>query len=597
MGGSNCKSFSPKHINTSKVRSSESFSSRSNGDDRPAGNGQCKQAAGKTENTDYIEDVVCKETDIQENEMKTLPLGEEGGKILLIKQKGELHAIGTKCTHYGALLHTGALGEGRVRCPWHGACFNIKNGDIEDYPGLDSLPCYKVSVGDGQIRVRAKRSELLANKRTKGMCKLKQNYPETVVVVGGGPAGATCVETLRQEGFQGRILMVCREDVLPYDRVKVSKTIDFDVQKALLRPQSFYNEHNIETKLGNAAISLNVNRQIVTLSDGEELHYNHLFIATGCKPKRPDFPGVNLKNIYVMRDYTDSQGVNKELGSDKHVVCFGLGFVGMEAAAYCIDKVASVTVIGRSPTPFKSVFGEEIGNRVRKEFESKGIKFISDSGIDKFIPREDHPDVVSKVELKDGRQLPADIVILGIGSTLYTDWMKDSGVTMLDDGSIEVDKYLRTNVPNVYAGGDIAYAPIYSAGISATIGHYPLAHYHGKIAAINICKKVTPLQAVPFFWTTLFGKSYRYAGYGTPERIKVHGSLEDFKFFAYYFKDGKVIAMSSVGRDPIVADFANLLYEGKSLTEEEVEKDPIGWIRSKPKDLQASIKPDTQTQQ
>ena len=76
--------------------------------------------------------------------MKLLPLGDDGGKILLIKQQGELHAIGTKCTHYGALLHTGALGEGRVRCPWHGACFNIKTGDIEDYPGLDSLPCYKV---------------------------------------------------------------------------------------------------------------------------------------------------------------------------------------------------------------------------------------------------------------------------------------------------------------------------------------------------------------------------------------------------------------------------------------------------------------------
>lgn len=100
--------------------------------------------SGSQEQHDYIEGVVCKQEDINENEMKILPLGDNEGKILLIKQKGELHAIGTKCTHYGALLHTGALGEGRVRCPWHGACFNIKTGDIEDYPGLDSLPCYKV---------------------------------------------------------------------------------------------------------------------------------------------------------------------------------------------------------------------------------------------------------------------------------------------------------------------------------------------------------------------------------------------------------------------------------------------------------------------
>ena len=101
---------------------------------------------GKTDKLDYVEDVVCNQNDIAENEMKLLPLGDDGGKILLIKQKGELHAIGTKCTHYGALLNTGALGEGRVRCPWHGACFNIITGDIEDYPGLDSLPCYKVKI-------------------------------------------------------------------------------------------------------------------------------------------------------------------------------------------------------------------------------------------------------------------------------------------------------------------------------------------------------------------------------------------------------------------------------------------------------------------
>lgn len=93
---------------------------------------------------DYIEGVVCREDELKDNEMKTLPLGESGGRVLLIKQKGQIHAIGTKCTHYGAPLETGALGDGRVKCPWHGACFNIKNGDIEDFPGLDSLPCYKV---------------------------------------------------------------------------------------------------------------------------------------------------------------------------------------------------------------------------------------------------------------------------------------------------------------------------------------------------------------------------------------------------------------------------------------------------------------------
>lgn len=539
------------------------------------------------EKHDYIEDVVCEEKDINENEMKLLSLGEDGGKVLLIKQKGELHAIGTKCTHYGALLHTGALGEGRVRCPWHGACFNIKTGDIEDYPGLDSLPCYKVSVDEaGLVRVRAKRKDLEMNKRTNEMCPFDANNAKTAVIVGGGPAGATCVQTLRQEGFSGKIVMICKENVVPYDRVKVSKVMDFDVEKAALRPQSFYNENKIDLKLGTEATGLNVKEKLVHLSNNEKLSYNYLFICTGSKPRMPIVPGANLQNIFVMRNYTDSQAILSLLSTDKHIVVLGLGFIGMEAAAYCVGKCASVTVIGRDAVPLRPIFGTDIGDRVRKEFEDKGVRFIFKNNISKFIAKESEENTIGSVELVDGTVLPADIAILGIGSTFYTDWLKQSPLDMLEDGSVIVDKYLKTNVENVYAGGDIAYAPLFgSVNTLAAVGHYPLAHYHGKIAALNICNKTTPLNSVPFFWTTLFGRSYRYAGHGKPTKIKIHGSLENFEFFAYYINNEKVIAMSSVGADPIVSDFANLLHEGKTLTDEEISKDPFGWIRNRPKDL------------
>ncbi|XP_076293975.1 apoptosis-inducing factor 3 isoform X2 [Lasioglossum baleicum] len=541
----------------------------------------------KPEKYDYIEDVVCKDSDIKENEMKLLPLGDAGEKILLIKQKGELHAIGTKCTHYGALLHTGALGDGRVRCPWHGACFNIKTGDIEDHPGLDSLPCYKVKVDDGGlVRVRADRKLLGLNRRTKEMCAHDSSNPNTVVIVGGGPAGATCAETLRQENFTGNIVMVCREHVVPYDRVKVSKALDFDVELSVLRPLSFYKNHGIEVKLGTVATGLNTDEKVIQLSHHEKLHYNYLFICTGSKPRMPDLPGINLGNIFTLRDYTDAHSILSQLSPEKHIVILGLGFIGMEAAAYCVNKSASVTVIGKGAAPLQSVFGAEIGNRVRQEFEEKGVKFLFGNNIAQFVAKEAHPNSVGTVVLTDGTVLTADVAIIGIGSTLYTDWIKDSPIEMLEDGSIKVDKYLKTNVENVYAGGDIAYAPLFgSDSISAAVGHYPLAHYHGKIAALNICDRNAPLNTIPFFWTTLFGRSYRYAGHGKPDKIKIYGSLEKFEFFAYYLKDGKVIAMSSVGADPVVSDFANYLYEGKSLTEIMINHSPFGWIRNKPKDL------------
>ncbi|OAD60226.1 Apoptosis-inducing factor 3 [Eufriesea mexicana] len=544
----------------------------------------------KPEKYDYIEDVVCKETDIKENEMKLLSLGQNGGKVLLIKQKGELHAIGTKCTHYGALLHTGALGDGRVRCPWHGACFNIKTGDIEDYPGLDSLPCFQVNVDDtGLVHVKARRKDLDLNRRTKKMHEKDANNDTTTLIVGGGPAAATCAESLRQEAFTGNIIMVCKENALPYDRVKVSKTFDIDFEKAVLRPASFYKEHNIEIKLGTEATGLNTIDKVVQLSNNEKLKYNNLFICTGSAPRMPDIPGVDLSNIHVLRDYTDCHAISSKLSQDKHIMILGLGFIGMEAAAFCVDKCASVTIVGRGTIPLQSVFGTDIGNRIKHLFEEKGVKFIFERNIAQFIAKEGgkQPQSVGSVVLTDGEHHPADIVIIGIGSRFYTDWIKDSPIQMLDDGSIVVDKYLKTNVENIYAGGDIAYAPLFgSDNILAAIGHYSLAHYHGKIAALNICGKNTVLNSIPFFWTTLFGKSYRYVGYGKAEKIRIYGSLENLEFFAYYMKDDKVIAMSSVGADPVVADFANFLYEGMTLTETDINKDAFGWMRNKPKDLQ-----------
>lgn len=566
MGASNCKGLLPGSSRVTPDKSSKT---------------------GKPEKYDYIEDVVCKETDINENEMKLLPLGDAGKKILLIKQKGQLHAIGTKCTHYGALLHTGALGDGRIRCPWHGACFNIKTGDIEDYPGLDSLPCYKVNVDEtGLVHVKASHKDLDLNRRLKKMCEVDARNETTVVIVGGGPAAATCAESLRQEDFTGKIIMICKENVLPYDRVKVSKVLDFNVEQAALRPQSFYNDHNIQVKLGVEASGLNTNENFVVLSNNDKLIYNYLFICTGSKARMLDVPGKDLSNIYVVRNYTDSHDIHSKLSTTKHIIICGLGFIGMEVAAYCVDKCASVTIVGKGTVPLQTVFGTEIGNRIKQEFEEKGVKFIFENSIAQFVAKEDNANTIGSVILTNGTVLPADVAIIGIGTTFYTDWMKDSPIDMLQDGSVRANKYLKTNIENVYVGGDVAYAPLFNShSSSAAIGHYPLAHYHGKIAALNICAKSTELNSVPFFWTTLFGKSYRYAGYGKPDKVKIYGSLENLELFAYYIKDGKVIAMSSVAADPVVSDFANFLYEGNSLTEEMIDKNPFGWIRNKPKNL------------
>lgn len=524
---------------------------------------------------EYIEKDVCAVGDIKENEMKQFSLDEDS-KILLIKQNGELSAIGTKCSHYGALLSTGALGEGRVRCPWHGACFNIKTGDIEDFPGQDSIPCYKVNVVQGQVRVRAKKSDLVANKRLKDMVKRDPSNQRCFVVIGGGPSGGIAVETLRQEGFTGRIVLVCKENYLPYDRVKVSKAMDFDIHKTEFRTMAFYEEYDIEAMTGVEVTHVNSGQKTVTLSNGYIIKWDKLYIATGSKASKARVPGADLKNVMTMRDYVDAAYVTSLISADKHVVCLGLSFVGLESAAYLVNKVAKVTVVGRDTVPLRHSFGPDVGGRVQRMFEEKKIEFKLGNGIKRCIATNG---VLTAVELNNGEVLKCDICIMGVGSSFFTKFLEGSGVNVNKDGSVDTNEYLQTNVPDIYVGGDIANSPVYSMGQKrATIGHYPLAQYHGRMAAINMVGRPTVIQAVPYFWTVLFGKSFRYTGHGVPHETQIIGSVEELKYVAVdYNKEGRVVGMSSCQRDPIVSQFAEYLALGKTLTKLDIAANPFGW--------------------
>ncbi|KAJ2942888.1 hypothetical protein O0L34_g15077 [Tuta absoluta] len=531
----------------------------------------------------YIEQVVCNENDLQDNEMKVFDIGEEG-RVLLVKQKGEINALGTKCTHYGAPLVNGALGDGRVRCPWHGACFNIKTGDIEDFPGFDSLPCYKVSVSKkGEVKVRAKLSDLKTNIRikeiTNSCCPCDS---KSVVIVGGGPSGATCAETLRSEGYTGTITIVAREPYLPYDRIKVSKigTVT-DINKLQARSDEYYRNSKIEILKGVEATKVDTQESCVHLNNGQKLSYSSLYLATGSKPRVPNVPGIDLKNVQTVRDFDDSMHILNTLGEnkDKDVVVLGLSFIGLESAASCNEKARSMTVVGTDTAPLGQVFGAEIGNRLRQLFEEKGVKFHFQTTIAKVNGENG---AVKSVELTNGVTLPADLLILGVGTTFYTDFLRDSGIELTPQGAVSVNDKLETNISNVFAGGDIAYAPVFAAGNKQmAIGHVGLSQYHGRVAALNILKKETPLKTVPYFWTMLFGKSIRYAGCGKPASSMVVGDIAELKFVIFAFDDkDNVISVASCMRDPVVSQFAELLHQGKSLHKRDLQADPFAWIEN-----------------
>lgn len=289
-------------------------------------------------------------------------------------------------------------------------------------------------------------------------------------------------------------------------------------------------------------------------------------------------PGIDLENIITLRDIHESQYIMERINKDSHVVCVGASFTSMEAAAYLVKKVAKVTLIGRDSIPFRQSFGAEIGEAIMKFFKDHQVEFEMKSGVKRCIGNDKGK--IESVELNDGKIVKTDLLILACGGFLNTKFLKGSGVNVNDDGSISTNEYLQTNVEDVYVGGDIAHAPILMTGKQEVIGHYPLAQYHGKIAAKNMCGVQSELQAVPFFWTMLFGRSFRYAGHGKAHETKIEGNLDLLRFVAFYIDaNGKVIAMSSCGRDPVVSQFAEFLAQGKTLTKSEIDEDPFGWTK------------------
>ncbi|KAL7038990.1 hypothetical protein ACKWTF_009761 [Chironomus riparius] len=519
---------------------------------------------------DYIEENVCDINDLAENEMKEFVIDKDK-TILLIKQNGKFYATGNKCGHYGAPLVMGSLGHQRIRCPWHGACFNLKTGDIEDFPGLDAIPCYKVKIEDRQVKVRAKKAVLDKEKVTMPMARFDPKNAQIFIIIGGGPSSQTCAEALRQNGFKGRIIMICKENYLPYDRIKISKFLDTKIEDVQLRPRIFYDDNNIELMINVESTGVDGKLKEISLSCGNKLKYDKLYIATGARSRKVDIPGINLKNIFTLRTFDDAANINSSLKSTSNLVIYGSSFIALEIAAYCVDKVAKVTIVSRSEVPLMQSFGEAIGTRIMKLFESKNVDFIMETKIEKFLSNFDE---IESIELSDGKRIWADICVIAIGSEYNTEFLRNSGIILNENGSITTNSYLETNISDIYVGGDIACSPVFMYNDKcATVEHYAVAQYHGKIAALNMLGIKSELRTVPYFFTLLFGYCITYTGFGKgTSEIFIDGDLEEFKFAAFYFDEEQIVlGMSSCQPDKGISDFAEKLAEGYRYHRDDIE--------------------------
>ncbi|KAK5918155.1 hypothetical protein CgunFtcFv8_002942 [Champsocephalus gunnari] len=527
------------------------------------------------DSSEELTEVVCLESDLKDGQMMEVEVGNHS--VLLTRSEGRYSAIGHKCTHYGAPLSKGFISGNTVRCPWHGACFNIHTGDLEEYPGMDCLPCHKVKIQNKKVYVSINKKTLRQEKRVKSMGALVPGVNQTVLLLGGGAASLICAETLRQEHFGGRIIMVTRDELLPYDKTRLSKVMNVQSDSILLRRMEFYHQYDIEVWLRKEAVSLDTDKKTVTFDEGLVQSYDQLLISTGCRAKALDVPGTKLDNIKMLETPEDARQIHAAcLGHN--VTLVGTSFVGMEVASYLINKASSITLIGSSELPYQNTLGREVGKVTMTMLSEKNLKFYMNDNVTEIKGVDGK---VKEVVLKSGKVIPADVLIVCIGIKANSEFLRSSKIQLDQNNFVTVDKHMRTNIPSVYCGGDLATFPLAMAkNRMVNIGHWQMAQAHGRIAALNMLDKQTELNSVPFYWTVLLGKTIRYAGYGEGYTdIVIKGKFEDKKFLGLYMKNDEVIAAVSLNYDPALSAVAERFAAGKVITREEAESDDLSWLQ------------------
>lgn len=519
--------------------------------------------------------LLCHETDLQDGQMKEVAV--EHHKVLVVRTDGRYSAVGSRCTHYNAPLVKGALLGNKLRCPFHGACFNVTTGDIEEYPGLDCLPCYKVKVKDNNVYISFNRQTLKLSKRVKEMSSREPEVNHTTLLIGGGPAALLCAETLRQNFYKGRILMITKDMLTPFDKPKLSKALNLDSSKILLRSEDFFKQYGIEVWTQKEVLSVEPTEKVVSLSGSTTQPYDQLLVSTGCRARPLGCPGQHLEGVHLLQTHQDAKEIHHSSQGQRAVIV-GASFIGMEVASYLSNKAASVVMVGTTEYPFENSLGPEIGKMTMKMFEEYNVQFYMK---DRVVEIRGEEGKVKQVVLKSGTILEADVVVAGIGVIPNSDFLMGSHVQIDSRKAVIVDKFMKTNVADIYGAGDVTSFPLSIRGDQrVNIGHWQMAQAHGRAAALNMLNKPTKIQSVPFFWTVLLGKSIRYTGYGEGyTEIIFKGKVEEGKFLAFYIKAEVVVAAASLMFDPAVARIAELMSSGHVITKTQAQSDDLSWLK------------------
>lgn len=398
----------------------------------------------------------------------------------------------------------------------------------------------------------------------------------TAIIIGAGHAGGELAIALRNEGWEGRILLLSDEQHLPYHRPPLSKaylTGSVPQESLSIRPQAAYDRAGVEFFDGVRVERIErANRQLV-LSDGSRLAYDKLAITTGGRPRQ--LPVANTEaagrcaNFHYLRTLDDVERIRAQMAAGKRLVIIGGGYIGLEVAAAAVAQGLQVTLLEAQPRVLQRVTAAELSAYYERKHREAGVEIRTNVQV---ADLEITDDAVTAVLCTDGSSLEADLVVVGIGLIANTELASEAGLDV--DNGILVDEQARTSDPDIYAAGDCTNHPNPLLGRRLRLESVPNALEQSRVAAAGMAGKPRSYASVPWFWSDQYELKLKMVGLAEGyEHLVLRGDPASDSFTAFYLKDGKVLAADTVNRPQDFIAAKRLVAEGIAVTAEQLADD------------------------
>ncbi len=370
------------------------------------------------------------------------------------------------------------------------------------------------------------------------------------LLIGGGLAAGNCARWLRRSGADGSILLVGREPDLPYDRPPLSKSYlqgKDSREDALFQTADWYAEQQIEVLTRTSAMKLDLSERTVKLSNKEEVGFGKALVATGANVRRLNVDGSELEGIHYLRTFGNSDAIRDD-AAGKRVVLIGGSYIASEVAATLTELGSQCTMVMLEERALIRSFGREAATYFHDLLAGHGITLHGEDELDRFEGADGR---VTKVVTKNGREIPADAVVIGAGVNPDIMLARSAGLELGDSGGVRVSSRLESGTPGIYAAGDMAeYESVVHGGRRIRVEHWDVAFNHGKTVALNMLGKDLAHDVVPYFFSDLSdwaGIEYVGPAYDWDREV-IRGSVDDGAFSVFYLRDGRVEGALSVGR-------------------------------------------------